>query len=93
MDKEIKNTVTAISEKARYDECAKQLLAQKHILAHILVKTIDAFKGMNANDVVQYIEGEPYISTVPVEPGNTNQPEKDGTKIVGLNTENAEISE
>ena len=55
MDKELKNTVTSISDKAKYDECAKQLLAQKHILAHILIKTLDAFKGMNANDVVQYI--------------------------------------
>ena len=93
MDKELKNAVTSISDKAKYDECAKQLLAQKHILAHILIKTVDAFKGMNANDVVQYIEGEPYISTVPVEPGSTNQSQKDGTKIVGLNTENAEINE
>ena len=67
MDKALKTTFTSISDKAKYDECAKQLLAQKHILAHILIKTVDAFKGMNANDVVQYIEGEPYISTVPVE--------------------------
>ena len=35
MNKELKSAVTSISDKAKYDECAKQLLAQKHILAHI----------------------------------------------------------
>ena len=95
MDKELKNTVTSISDKAKYDECAKQLLAQKHILAHILIKTVDAFKGMNANDVVQYIEGEPYIGIVPVEPGLTNIDKKNSKKqrIIGINTENLEINE
>lgn len=81
------------SDKAKYDECAKQLLAQKHILANILVKTIDEFKGMRANDVVQYIEGEPQIGTVPVDPGTTNTSQNDNTKIVGLNTENLETNE
>jgi len=57
---------------AQYDEKAKNLLGHKIILAHILVKTIDEFKGMNPKDVVQYIEGEPYISTVPVDTGSTN---------------------
>ena len=54
------------------DDRAKRLLAQKSILAHILVKTVDEFKGMNWKDVVSYIESEPYISIVPIEPGLTN---------------------
>ena len=79
---------------AQYDEKAKRLLGNKIILAHILVKTVDEFKGMNPKDVVSYIEGEPFISVVPVEPGLTNaEQEKDGQRIVGLNTENAEINE
>ncbi len=73
---------------AQYDEKAKRLLGNKIILAHILVKTVDEFKGMNPKDVVSYIEGEPFISVVPVEPGLTNaEQEKDGQRIVGLNTE------
>ena len=69
-------------------------MGNKIILAHILVKTVDEFKGMNPKDVVSYIEGEPFISVVPVEPGLTNaEQEKDGQRIVGLNTENAEINE
>ena len=94
MDTEIKNAVSAADKGAQYDEKAKRLLGNKIILAHILVKTVDEFKGMNPKDVVSYIEGEPFISVVPVEPGLTNaEQEKDGQRIVGLNTENAEINE
>lgn len=59
----------------------------------ILVKTIKEFKGMKANDVVKYIEGEPYVSIVPVEPGSTNAIFNDNSKIAGFNTENFEINE
>lgn len=64
MNTELKNAVNATDKKAQYDESAKRLLGQKSILAHILVKTVDEFKGMNPRDVVSYIEGKPYISTV-----------------------------
>jgi len=40
------------STNAQYDEKAKRLLKNKIILAHILVKTIDEFKGMNPKEVV-----------------------------------------
>jgi hypothetical protein len=94
MDAEIKNAVSAAGTDAQYDERAKRLLGNKIILAHILVKTVDEFKGMNPEHVVSYIEGEPFISVVPVEPGLTNaEKEKDGQRIVGLNTENTEINE
>ncbi len=79
MDTEIKNAVNATGQDAQYDEKAKRLLGNKIILAHILVKTVDEFRGMNPKDVVSYIEGEPFISVVPVEPGLTNAgKEKDG---------------
>ncbi len=91
---EIKNVVSATDKDAQYDAKAKCLLGNKIILAHILVKTVDEFRGMNPKDVVSYIEGEPFISVVPVEPGLTNtEKEKDGQRIVGMNTENAEINE
>ena len=94
MDKDIKKSISATDKDAQYDEKAKNLLGHKIILAHILVKTIDEFKGMNPKDVVQYIEGEPYISRVPVDPGSTNvEKEQDGEKIIGLNTENSELNE
>ena len=100
MDTEIRNAVSATDQDAQYDDKAKRLLGNKIILAHILVKTVDEFKGMNPKDVVSYIEGEPFISVVPVEPGLTNIekiPSNDGLengqRIVGMNTENAEINE
>lgn len=95
MNTEIANAVNAAGDKAQYDTRVKRLLAQKSILAHILVKTVDEFKGMKPEDVVKYIEGEPSISVVPVEPGLENMEKTDvaGQRIVGLNTENAEINE
>ncbi len=97
MDTEMKNMVRASDKDAQYDEKAKRLLGHKYILAYILVNTVDEFKGMNPRDVVQYIEGEPLIGVVPVEPGMTNSQEDDpvkkGQRIVGFNSENAEINE
>lgn len=95
MNTEIANAVNVAGDKAQYDTRVKRLLAQKSILAHILVKTVDEFKRMKPEDVVKYIEGEPSISVVPVEPGlaNMEKPDAAGQRIVGLNTENAEINE
>ena len=95
MNTEIANAVNAAGDKAQYDTRVKRILAQKNILAHILVKTVDEFKGMKPEDVVTYIEGEPSIGIVPVEPGLTNGERTDvtGQRIVGFNTENSEINE
>ena len=94
MNTEIKNAILAANDETQYDESAKRLLGQKTILAHILVNTIDEFQGMNPEDVVPLIEGEPYISTVPVEPGLTNKVvETGGSRIIGFNTENIEKNE
>lgn len=50
-------------------------------MAHILVKTVDAFYGMNPREVIPLIENccvsavhksQPFIGVVPVEPGLTN---------------------
>ena len=50
MNTEIKNAVAATDDKAQYDEYAKRLLAQKDVLAHILVKTVNEFKDMNSKE-------------------------------------------
>ena len=65
MNTETKNAILITDKDAQYDERAKRLLGQKSILAHILVKTVDEFMGMNPKDVISYIEGEPFINTVP----------------------------
>ena len=51
MNKELKNVLGATESKAQYDASAKRLLGQKSILAHILVKTVDEFQGMNPREV------------------------------------------
>ena len=93
MNAELKNAIKATDSKAEYDTSAKRLLGQKSILAHILVKTVDEFKGMDPKKVVDSIEGTPHIGTVPVEPGLTNAvSEKNGERLVGFNTENGEVN-
>ena len=80
--------------KAQYDARVKRLVGHKRILAQILIKTVDEFKGMNPKAVADCIEGTPYISAVPVEPGLTNAVlDRNGQRIVGFNTENQEINE
>lgn len=96
MNTGIMNVIAAADDKAQYDTCAKRLIGQKMILAHILVKTVDEFKGLSPEDVVNYIEGEPQIGIVPVNPGMTNTYDEDdvsGERIKGLNTEDSEINE
>ena len=96
MDNELVYSADATYQKAQYDASAKRLLGQKIILAHILIRVVDEFKDMDADTVASLIEGEPYISQVPVEPGLTNKEMTDagtGERIVGLNTESSEIDE
>ena len=92
MNTEIKNAVNSAGDKAQYDENAKRLLGNKSILAHILASTVEEFKGINPKDVEGHIEGEPCISSVPVEPGLTNI-KQDGKRIAGLNSESADVNE
>ncbi len=94
MIRELKNAVEASDREAQYDECAKRFLGQKFTIASILSKSVEAFLGMAPKDIIPYIEGEPYISKVPVEPGLTNAArEENGQRVAGLNTENQEIHE
>lgn len=94
MNTETKNAIVAADDKAQYDDKAKRLLGNKIVLAHILVKTIGEFRGMDPKEAAKYIEGDPVISAVPVDPGLTNAVnEKDGQQVVGMNTENAEVNE
>ena len=92
MNTEIKNAVNAARDMAQYDENAKRLLGNKSILAHILTSTVEEFRGMNPVDVEGYIEGEPCISSVPVEPGLTNI-KQGGKRLAGLNSESVDVNE
>ena len=48
LNTEIKNAIQAADSEAQYDESAKRLLAQKYVLAHILVRTVEEFHSPHA---------------------------------------------
>ena len=94
MNTELKSAVMATDRDAQYDNSAKRLIAHKIVLAWILIRTVEEFKGMEPLEVAALIEGIPYISAVPVEPGLTNAVRfKNGKRLVGFNTENQELNE
>lgn len=74
------------NNKAQYDACAKRILAQKIILAHIISKCIKEFKNIDPKEIVNYIEGEPRID-IPIDQDLTN------STIRGLNNEDITINE
>lgn len=69
--------------KAAYDENAKWIFSEKIILAHLLHYTLPEYRGMTPDEVLLLIDGDPQISKISVNPGETNVPE-----ITGDNTEN-----
>ena len=94
MIRQQKKETYASDREAQYDERAKKVAGSKIVIANILSKTVDAFRGMKPREIVPYIEGEPYIGSVPVEPGQTNASyTENGKRIVGFNTENQEENE
>lgn len=56
----------------RLDEHAKELLADKYILAEIVKRLIPDFRDMPRDEIRNYIQADPYISRVRVHPGETN---------------------
>ncbi len=88
---ELETSIIITKEHSEYDECAKRLLSHKKVLARILTGVIEAFKDMDPDNVIPYIEGEPLVSKVPLNPGLTNNT-KD-KKIIGMNTEDTEVNE
>lgn len=78
----IANALEVADEKARYDDCAKKILSNKVILAHIMKDTMAEFKDVPLDTTMQCIEGTPDVGIVPLYPGK-EKPEA----ITGLPTE------
>lgn len=70
----IVHKLTASGLEATYDSNAKEILGEKIILAHIITECVEEFHGIDPLSFVDYIEGEPLISEIPVMPGETNSP-------------------
>ena len=99
MDAELKKSMKAAGNEARYDAYAKRLLSEKIVLAYILVKVVDEFRGMKPQDVVRYIEGDVRIGDVPLDMGLTNagtgmqEKEGDVEEESGIQMEEADLLE
>ena len=84
METSIAHGIDMTGKKAAYDTNVKRLLAEKIILAHILLGTVPEFAGMEPEEIVPLIEGEPDIEETSAYPEETNMGE-----ITGLRNEDA----
>ena len=75
-------TVSVTDDKAKYNDNVRRVLSEKLVLAHILVNVAKEFKGMQPEEVAGMIEGEPQVASIPVNPGETNNPHIKGTDTV-----------
>ena len=80
----VSDAILIADTKAQYNDCAKKILGEKIILAHILVNVAEEFQDMSPEEVAELIEDEPKISEIPLEPGKTNMP-----RIQGIDTNDA----
>ncbi len=78
----ISEMIDATDGKIRYDTKVKKVLANKRILAWILKCAVKEFYGMELEQIMECIEGDPEVSCVPVYPGKTNM-----EQIVGMANE------
>ena len=63
MNKHILEALEIAAHKAQYNAEAKNILANKHILAWILKHCTSEFKDKNIREIVSCIDGEPEICT------------------------------
>ncbi|MDE7211695.1 MAG: hypothetical protein K2O03_09670, partial [Lachnospiraceae bacterium] len=86
MNSNIEREIKAAKDKAQYDARAKRLLGNKYILAYILQEAVAEFKEESVQTIIGCIENDIRISSVSVEPGETNA-ERNMEQITGNNTE------
>ena len=87
MDNSLAVAISVADSKAEYDENIKNILSEKEILAWILKSTTSEFAELSIEKIMKCIEGEPEISTVNVNPGETNVLGYSQRKIVGAKNE------
>ncbi len=78
MENELSRVLSAAEAKVQYDAQVKKVLSQKVILAWILRGTVEGFGGMEIDEIIPYIEGEPEIASIPVNPGEVKTEQVSG---------------
>jgi hypothetical protein len=76
------DAIEIAADKAKYDAEVKKILSDKRVLAWILRGTATEFQNTSIEEIMECIEGEPQVASIPVNPGKTNQ-----EAIQGLPTE------
>ena len=64
METNLAQSLEITTDRAKYDDSVKELLADKQILASILKYTLDEFKSESIDDIINNID-EPEISKNP----------------------------
>ena len=85
MDNSLSVALDVAGSKVEYDENIKNILSETVILAWILKNATTEFAGLSIEEIMDCIEDEPEISSVKVNPGETN--EKQMRKIAGSKNE------
>lgn len=67
----IAEALDAADRRARYDENAKEILADKAVISEILKRLLPEFRDMTTDRIREYIV-DPFVSAVGVHPGDTN---------------------
>lgn len=81
--------ITSAGDNASYDAACKRLLANRIILAWIMKSCIEEYRDCDVNKIAEkYIEGNPEIAKVSVNPDETV-----GEQIRGASTEDSTIHE
>ncbi|MCI5649227.1 MAG: hypothetical protein MR332_07325 [Fusicatenibacter sp.] len=73
MENILSQVLSVAEAKVQYDTQCKLVLYQKEILAWILKNTAEEFFDLSLPEIESCIEGTPEISTVGVNPGETNE--------------------
>ena len=81
----MERTLNVSNGQIEYDEHAKNLISDKLVLAWIMKSVVEEVKGMSINAIIACIGDNIEVSKIPVNPGETNRPEK----ILGDRTEDS----
>ena len=82
MRNEFARNLDLAQAKIQYDEQCKKVLGDKNILSWIMQRTVREYAGMNREEIMKCIEGEPEIGSRRVNPGETN-----ASQITGMANE------
>lgn len=82
MRNEFARNLDLAQAKIQYDEQCKKVLGDKNVLSWNLQRTVREYAGMNREEIMKCIEGEPEIGSRRVNPGETN-----ASQITGMANE------